>query len=233
LPQVHAVNLKSSYHLTRGGEMDAVETTTDYRLASGEGGEGINVEAKVTGSPGAGRFAPHVKVTFPDFKDGVMIGPFAARDFERDCDAVAVAERGTVLNPLHPPRRFTDVRAGQHWHLTVIDPLALLGLVAPLDAARGDALKEAGVATGAGAYVLEARVLPGVQKIDWQIGKDVPCRVIRCDGEGPAGPLTYWVRESDGAVMRQEVVLDGDTWTFLRLPPGYPMRSFSRQRNAP
>jgi hypothetical protein len=232
LPQVHNVSMFSSfYRLTRGGEMRGIEVRTDYRLAPGGNDEaGIDVRADVTGSPRAGHFTPHVKLTFPKLKQDEQIGPFTARDFERDGESVPVLPRGIVLNPLHPPRRFPDLADGQHWRVTVIDPLALLGLAAPLD---GDALRAAGIDAGAAASVLEARVLPGLEGVDWDAGKGVPCRVIRCDGDGPVGALTFWVRPKDGVVMRQEFRLWGDSWGFLRNSTAYKFRNPTGRRVVP
>jgi hypothetical protein len=223
LPQVHEVSMVSSfYRLTRGGEMNSIDVHTDYQLVSGEGDRGgIKVQARVQGSPHAGQFVPHVKLSFPGLGEDHKIGPFTPRDFERDADPVPVLPRGTVLNPLHPPRRFPDLASGQRWRLTVIDPLALLGLAAPLD--RG-ALIQAGIDAGASASVLEARVLPGLDGVDWDAGKGVPCRVIRCEGDGPVGPLTLWVRDKDGVVMRQDFRLWGDSWSFLRTSAAYKAR---------
>jgi hypothetical protein len=41
--------------------------------------------------------------------------------------------------------------------------------------------------------------------------------------------LTLWARERDGLMMKQEVSLWGDSWTFLRLPYGHKMRFPPRQ----
>jgi hypothetical protein len=231
MPQVHEVRMVSSfYRLTRGGEMKGIEVKSDYRLVSGKDEEGsIGVRAEVKGSPRAGHFTPHVKLTFPGLPQDEKIGPFAARDFERDGDPVAVLPRGIVLNPLHPPRRFPNLADNQRWRITVIDPLALLGLVAPLD---GGALREAGIDAGA-AWVLEARVLPGLEGVDWDAGPGVPCRVIRCEGGGPVGPLTFWVRQTDGVVMRQEFHLYGDSWSFLRTSAAYKFRAPPVPRKVP
>jgi hypothetical protein len=232
LPQVHKVRMFSSfYRLTRGGEMKGIEVRTDYLLAPrGNDEAGIDVRAEVKGSPRAGRFTPHVKLTFPELKQDEKIGPFTARDFERDGDPVPVLPRGIVLNPLHPPRRFPDLADDQRWRVTVIDPLALLGLVAPLD---GDKLREAGIDTGAAASVLEARVLPSLEGVDWDAGKGVPCRVIRCEGDGPVDRLTFWVRPKDGVVMREEFRLWGDSWSFLRTSAAYKFRAPPAPRKVP
>jgi hypothetical protein len=232
LPQVHEVKMTSVYRLTRDAEMRRIDVRTKYVLAVGNDDENAyKVEAHITGTPQARQFVPHLELTFPELKPDAQIGPFTPRDFQQDADPVAVLPRGTVLNPLHPPRRFTDLAEGQRWRFTFIDPLALLGLVAPLDAANGGALRNAGIGTGVS--VLDAEVQRGVQTMTWDEGKDVLCRIIECEGDGPVGPMTIWVRERDGVVMRQEFRLWGDSWSLLRLPRAYKMRAPTSQRKLP
>ncbi len=220
LPQVRDVEQKSSYRLTRGGEMKAIDVQTDYRLVQGADEQAaIKVNARVNGAPHAGRFVPHTRLGFPGLKPDEQLGPLTPQDFERDADPVSVLPRGTVLNPLHPPRRFPELADGQHWRLTAIDPLALLGLASPLG---GDALRRAGIDAGAAASALEARVQPDLEEVDWgDGGKGVPCRVIRCQGGGPVEPLTFWVRQKDGVVIREDFRLWGDSWSLLRNSGGY------------
>jgi hypothetical protein len=216
LPQVHNVRLTSAYRLTRNGELKAIASTTEYRLvAEADDQSKLEVKAVVGGEPRAGRLVPHLELTFPELAGPApKFGPLDITAFDRDTESVAVSTRGTVLNPLHPPRRFANVSPGQRWRVTMIDPLALPGLVAPLDAARGGALRRAGIDAGAGAYVLDVRVLPELDIIDWRGGNQVPCHVIQCSADGPVGPITYWARQRDGAILHQEVSLDGDVWTF-------------------
>ncbi len=226
LLQVHQVKMTSTYRLTRDAEMRRIDVRTNYLLApGGDDKHAIPVEAHVTGTPQAGQFVPHLELTFPDLRKGEAIGPFIARDFRQDADRVAVSPRGTVLNPLHPPRRFTDLVEGQRWRFTFIDPFAFLGLAAPLDTAHGGVLRAAGIDAAAGASVLEAEVQRGLRTMKkWDGGKDVPCRIIECEGHGPIGPLTLWVRARDGVVMRQDFRLWGDSWSLLRLSLAHKMR---------
>ncbi len=239
LPQIHSVEMRSSYQLTRAGEMKGITATTKYELAQPVNGQeaSLTVEAQLTGAPRAGRFAPHLQLSFPEpneegAKEGANLG-LPVRPVDRDAAAVSVSARGTVLNPLHPPRRFDELRPGQRWRVAVVDPFALLALVNPLDAARGGALREAGVAGDAGAFDLDVRVLPDLEPVELRDGTHLPCRVVRCTGDGPVGPLTYWIRPRDGSVMREEVSVAGDSWTLRRLPPGYKMRSPPKTRKVP
>jgi hypothetical protein len=238
LPQIHSAGMLSSYRLTRAGETIGITSTTTYELVGLVDGKEVKreVEARVTGAPRAGQVATHLHLSFPNLtaegkREEEKLGPFA-QPIDRDAGAVAVSARGTVLNPLHPPRRFVDLEANQRWRVTVIDPFAVLGLVEPLDAAHGGVLRKAGVAADAGAFVLDAQVGRAVEPIEYQ-GSQVPCRVISCTGDGPVGPLTFWVRQSDGAVMRQDVTLNGDSWTLSRRPPGYSPRFSPKLRKLP
>jgi hypothetical protein len=225
VPQVHRLTMtRSTYRLTRNGEMKAIEVSTTYHLVSGADGkkQDIEVTARVLGEPRGGKFTPHLALTFPELEHGVQIGPFTLGDFEGDRESVPVLGRGIILNPLHPPRRFVNLVDNQHWQVTVIDPVAVLGLLAPLDAAKGGAFLEPGMAPGAS--VLEAHVSAGFQTLRWD-NQDVPCRVIRCSGDGPVSPLTFWARQPDGTVLRQEVTVSGDSWTFVRRKLGAPMKN--------
>jgi hypothetical protein len=234
VPQLHDVNTKSTYRLTRRGELKEITAKTTYQLVVGKADDaGIKVAAEVTGAPRDGHFVPHLRLTIPDLAGQDRIGPFTLRAFERDGDRISVTARGTVLNPLHPPRRFAELGERQRWRLTVIDPLALLALLAPLDEANGGALGAAGVASGTGASVLDAQVLPDLETI-LALGEiKVACRVVRCAGDGPVSSLTFWIRPSDGALMKQEAHLYGDVWMFESVPEGHPMKNAPSPRKAP
>ena len=141
LPQVHEVKMTSVYRLTRDAEMRRIDVRTKYVLAVGNDDENAyKVEAHITGTPQARQFVPHLKLTFPDLKPDAQIGPFTPRDFQQDADPVAVLPRGTVLNPLHPPRRFTDLAEGQrlalHLHRPARSPGTWLRLSMQPTAAR-------------------------------------------------------------------------------------------------
>ena len=229
--------LVSIYRLSRGGQMLGIEATS-FVTAQGQA-KTVLVQARLTGSPHNGRFIPQVERTFPNATDG------AASQSSTGLE-VAVSSRGTVLNPLHPPRRFTDLGAGQQWQMTVIDPLPLLKLARPTHAAQGDAVSDADMAASACAYVLKAQVQPEVKSIVWPTAKEgqVSCWIVHCTGDGPVGPLTYWVRQRDGSqsqpgykagdVLRLEVTLNGEQWTVQCLTEGLSMRPYKRPlKNTP
>jgi hypothetical protein len=233
LPPFRAVHADSSYWLTRSGEMVRLEAKTGYGLAPAGDAEGeVEVSAEVRGAPRGGGFVPHVKLSFPGLRGGDRIGPLSLRDFERDAAPVPVFGRGLVLNPLQPPRRLPDLRPGQRWRVTVIDPFAVLGLLAPLG--HGEALRGAGIDADADAYVLDARVLPDVQAVFWDDSngnspgkaEDVPCRVVQCTGDGPVARLTIWAREEDGFLLKQEAEVWGDVWTFWRRAHTFRMHTY-------
>jgi hypothetical protein len=236
LPENGTTTLVNSYRLTRSGEMKEIDAFTEYVPAQLQSITKIKAELK--GSPRDGQFVPHIERTFPNDKDQAGSNPFTGLESAHTGEPIAVPRRGTVLNPLHPPRRFSDISIGQHWSLTVIDPAPLLKLVRPLEASGGDPVTEAEVAASARAYILEARVESGDEKVSWEPEKVVHCQIIRCTGDGPVGPLSFWVRQRDGSqtqpgyragdVMRLEVTLAGEKWTFARLGPGHKMRSFKQ-----
>jgi hypothetical protein len=228
LPQFHQVQTDSSYYLTRAGRMTRLEArTTDVLTLPGPSGERIEVTAKVSGTLDAGRFVPRVAVSCSAAPgEGKSERP-VLRSAMRDADPAPVPGRGIVLDPLHPPRRFPDLRAGQSWRVTLIDPFAVLDLVGLLGPEAHDLLRHAGIAPDAVATVLDARVLHRVESFYWKERSNevVPCRVIRCTaGDDPFPELTLWVRQRDGALMKQKAItLSGDEWVFTRRPAGYHM----------
>jgi len=229
--QFQNVDARSSYYLTRAGHLTRLEASTEYDLFLAQ--EAIKlaprVRAEVSGEQRAGSFVPHLDVSFP-LPGGkkrlgpVALGPLRPEAFQRNDVPVPAPGRGLVLNPLHPPRRIPNLTPGQRWRVAVIDPFALIGLVAPLWPA-GEALPDAG------ASVLEAAVLPRVKTLVWDedhgnaAGKteEVTCRVIECLGDGAVTRLALWAREGDGFLLKQEADVWGDTWTFWRRDHAYRM----------
>jgi hypothetical protein len=224
--QLHEVQTDSSYYLTRAGEMTRIDATTSFTLAfSDHPSDGLKVSARVSGRPRAGRFLPHLEVSFPGPSNAAGHDPARPQDTQRDAALVSVLARGLVLNPLHPPRRLADLRPGQRWLVTLIDPFAPFGLVTSPPDARGR-MKNAGATDDSAADILVARVLPDLETLFWEEkNEEVICRVVRCAGDDPFPALTLWVRERDGMLFKQEAVTrSGDVWTFLRRPYNYRMQ---------
>jgi hypothetical protein len=231
LPEIHNVHISSSFFLTRHGDLRKVELTSEYTLAKRtEERSGTAVKAEIGGAPRSGRFTPHVQQ--PPAEDklprgkpprGLDIGAFHVDSCDGDGATVPVLGHGTVLSPLHPPRRFPNIQEGQRWRAAVIDPLPLLGLAPSQDRKLAGTMREAGLPVDGCADVLDARVLPGIRVINWELGK-AACRVVHCTGVGPVASITYYVREHDGTLMRQDTRLWGDSWSFLRRPHGFKMR---------
>jgi hypothetical protein len=224
--QLHAVQTDSSYYLTRAGEMTRLDANTTFKLAAPDHpSDGLRVSARVSGRPHAGRFVPHLEVSFlgPSAEGGP--DPVRPQDTQRDAAPVGVLARGLVLSPLHPPRRLADLRPGQRWLVTLIDPFAPFGLVTSPRDARG-LVKNAGGTDDSAADTLVARVLPDLETLFWEEkNEEVICRVVRCAGDDPVPALTLWVRERDGMLFKQEAVTrSGDVWTFVRRPYNYRMQ---------
>jgi hypothetical protein len=225
LPQLRYVKTSSSYRLTRQGDMRSIDLRSEYRLSERyelKDKDAPGLVAEIRGEPRSGRFTPRIKLKL-DRPEGLDIGPLHAAPFDRFGATVPVLGHGTVLNPLHPPRRFPNLQEGQRWRAAVINPLPLFALATARDSAQSNYLPDAGLPLDRGTDQLDARVLPGIQQVNWELGK-AACRVVHCTSLGPVASITYYVREHDGALMRQDVRLWGDTWSFLRRPHGFKMR---------
>ena len=92
-------------------------------------------------------------------------------------------------------------------------------------------LQDEGLPSDPGADLLDARVLPGIQQIEWELGK-AACRVVHCTGHGPVASITFYVREHDGTLMKQDVKLWGDAWSFVRRPQLFPLRHPSTRKRS-
>lgn len=235
LSEFHEVKTDSSYFLTRAGQMTRLEAKTSYRFAPPGTAEVVEASAEVRGAPQVGRFVPHLKLSLMPPQGAEELGPLLLKDVERDAASVPVLGRGLVLNPLHPPRRVPDLRPGQRWRVTVIDPFAVLDLAALWPGAE-NLMRRAGIDADAAAYVLDAEVLRDVRAVFWEEkNENVPCRVIKCAlGDDSFPRLTLWAREGDGFLLKQEAAtLSGDVWTFVRRPINYRMHQGPRAPGPP
>jgi hypothetical protein len=169
--------------------------------------------------------------------------PTPLHEFDAPFKPFEFADRGIVLNPLHPPNRLDTLRGGQHWQMPLVSSLLVLEKLAhTLDAlAAGrslEALTDMLTKTLGSALeelpLLEARVLQELQTLPPVIPvstQQTPralepplCWVIEAhDNDGHAhGRL--WIQYSDGErkglVLRQEVVLStergDDVWIVQR-----------------
>jgi hypothetical protein len=199
--------MESVYRVTRDGELKHVRAnmTVVIRALKDE----IRVRGQIEGPVRDGRFVPEGHIAFPGGEQPLVIEP------------VSVEGRGNVLNPQHPLNRILDLRPGQHWRVPLFDPVAL-ALSRASAGANADPVVELVVAalagsnrTAAGFRVLEARVVPQPQTLDW-FGRDETCLVIEYQGQDTKART--WVRESDGLVLQQEATVLGDRLVLKRNP---------------
>jgi hypothetical protein len=128
-----------------------------------------------------------------------VLSPHCVVEFEHqpptilDLAPVTLSAQSSVLNPLHPVNRVTGLRRGQHWRLPLMDPLSV-----SMAATIGS--------TPTVSY-LDAEVLMETDTIRWN-GQDWRCLVVQYTGNNRSAHT--WVRESDGVVLRQDAMVEGD-----------------------
>jgi hypothetical protein len=213
LPRLEEIEIpSSSYRVPRTGPMDKIEVKTKFRIPGRDGKPGVDLQVEIEGAPKAGWFTPTVKLSNAQVMGGA---PPPWLPPPREDEAVAVSPRGIVLNPLHPVRKISDLREGQRWTVTVLDPLGIAPLLAAQPAEKDGADPRAPHRL---TCILAAQVLPGLKPALYD-GREHPCRVIACvNEEGPVSSMKMWVRTTDNMVLKHEAELWGDTWTFLRRP---------------
>jgi hypothetical protein len=131
---------------------------------------------------------------------------------------VIEAPRGSFLNPMHPVPK-VRVRPGHRWRMPILDPLSdalepiLQAIVEQVRPEQPIDLKKL---LPARPSFLDAEVLSELVTIDYyKYNEKVTCYVIEFRSEGRIA-RTY-VRETDGAVMRQEVFSQGEKIALVRL----------------
>jgi hypothetical protein len=126
------------------------------------------------------------------------------------------APKGSILNPMHPVPK-VRVRPGHRWRMPVMDPLAdalepvLQAVVEELRPGQPIDWKKL---LPTRSNYMDATVLDERVEIEYNQVKTT-CFVIEFRGDGRTA-RTY-VRESDGAVMRQEAFAQGERITLIRL----------------
>ncbi len=126
------------------------------------------------------------------------------------------APRGSVLNPMHPVPK-VHVRPGMRWRMPVIDPLAdavepvLQALVEQVRPGEPLDLKKL---IPPRSPFLDAEVLD--ERVEVEYNREIfRCIVIEFRGDGRTART--FVRESDGAVLRQEAFTQGERIALIRL----------------
>jgi hypothetical protein len=178
------------------------EISADLALAFGSQKLPVEIQAHVDGPVRDQRFHPRCRLD----------SPFGAKEI--DMDPIEIRGNGSVLNPLHPVKRVLGLRLGQRWQMTVVDPL-------------GDVVATV-LGTNPSDRSLMAEVLGQTRPLLWD-GEEWPCLVI--DYRGNDRTARTWVRESDGAVLRQEATTGGEELIMERdwlhaLPPNFQPARF-------
>src|SRR5262249_10074160 len=159
--------------------------------------------------------------------------------FEPPFPPLEFAERGIVLDPLHPPNRLDTLRPRQRWRMPLVGSmLALEAAALALDAMAfeprltdlpdlmsglvGHALDSAPLLTSQ--VLPEPEPLPQAPDQKGLSGPTASCWVIEARDADGAVLGRLWVQQSDGErkgqVLRQEVVLQtprgSDSWIVQR-----------------
>jgi hypothetical protein len=179
--------MTNTYRVTRDGKLLAIHAEADVKL---------------------GPIRGQVMV------DGVLRGREFVTTLRAICDVlklnkeitlppVAMSERGSALNPLHPVDRIRGLKPGRAWRITLVDPI-------------GDGLRSLRGGGVSGPTYLLAQVLPRVDRLEWG-GKERDCHVIRYKGDGFEAQT--WVLVSDGSVIRQQANYLGEDLVLERTSP--------------
>jgi hypothetical protein len=183
--------MTSALRVTRQGQLR--QARADVKMVSGLLG---SAEMKLQADVDNGLLTPRLEV-----RAGAGLW-----DQKLKFDPVPVSEGGSVLNPMHPLNKVTNLREGQHWRLPDVDPLKTAA------AALGQQVT--GQAFTFPSLVAEVRSTA----LAWD-AKSVECWLIVYSE--PGGKLTArtWVRKADDLVLQQEAHNERNEFVLLRVPP--------------
>lgn len=204
LVQIEVPEFINAYRVNRQGELRGLRMTGLVKLSV----FGISMTGKLEffGEVREGKLYREGKLDLPGL--GVIRPKFDVID----------APRGSVLNPMHPVPK-VRVRPGSRWRMPVIDPLSdavepvLQAIIEQLQPGQGQKLDLKKLLPPRSPY-LDAEVLDERVEVKYN-GENHRCMVIEFRGDGRTA-RTY-VRESDGAVMRQEAFTQGERIALIRL----------------
>ncbi len=196
--EIVARNYSDLVRVTREGELRAMQT--DVTLAVTGLGPEVTGDAHIAAEQRRGRLERRVRLEAP------LMGKF-----EPDLEP-GEPVRGSVLNPTHPVNTITGLRPGQRWRQPLTDPRTEI-----VRAALAQWLGGQAPLPDAAPTVLEAWVNPEVQTLEWETVNH-PCLVIEYRGEvqGEEFRARTWVRQPDGAVLRQEAETHGEKLVLQR-----------------
>lgn len=221
-PRAAARNLGADtvFQVARNGRLARLDHHANYRLAwAGRPAGGPVASCLVRGTAHGRVLRTRVDVTR---EPPVPLGDEWAllkldEDLGQPAEDAPLSDRGVLVSPLHPLRQVRDVRPGQTWRMTVLEPLGLARIVEHLDGQEPGSIPSAGVTPGLW-HALDARCLDVLEWVNYR-EEDVACAIIEARAEqGPVTLLRLWVRPADGKVLRQEARVWDETWTFIRRP---------------
>jgi hypothetical protein len=208
--------VESMYRVNREGELRELRAVVSARIPSwllelfpqhaGAGGKGDvpQVKGQIIGQVRDHQFHPSLEIS----GQGMTWRP--------DLKPVPVSSRGSVLNTLQPLNKMRGLRPGQHWRMPLVDPVkdALLAVADQMLPGFGRKMFDG--------PLLEVDVqrelqdLPELKLKPLENGVAItprkwgfPCLVIHYVGDDLTARV--WVRESDDAVLRQEITQHGQT----------------------
>ncbi len=193
--------MRGTYRVTREGELRSLKIDLPLRIGTGNAVKDLALKTRIE---------VEGRVEGKEFKASGHV-EFAGQRHAFELPTITLRARPNILNPLHPVNRIAGLRPGQHWTMTVMDPLAdsLTEL-----AARDPAL-ELLIRKSRSAETIDAEVLPEVENLAWETAR-VPCLVIEYHSSDNAAART-WVRASDGLVIQQEASFWGEKLVLKRL----------------
>lgn len=200
-------NYDDRLRVTRDGELRAMSTEVDLVVRAGAGPP-VTARAEFGAELRGPRLERRFRLASP------VLGEFAPVLESRP------PIRGSVLNPLHPVHRISNLRFGQHWRQPLVTPHEDV----VQEALRRFAPASPGVATPGlwarneeKARWLDARVRDAPVILERDRG-EVECFVIDYTGDwqGDDFIARTWVRRSDGAVLLQEAESQNQRLTLER-----------------
>lgn len=186
-------SLTNQYRVRRDGQLIAAKTHVGFDLA------GTNVLVTITAEVRDSQVVPQCRIEYPGGVLEPPLEPFPTT-------------RTGMLNPLHPVHRIAGLRVGQRWLMPLDDPLT--------DAIRatvdGFLRQQWGPAAPklprAGPQTLSA-VVVGPKLLAFN-GHDETCLVIEYRGDDYSAET--WVRQADGAVLKQSASGAGESLSLVR-----------------
>jgi len=196
LPKLKGMD--SMYRITREGELREIESTLTLQVPLEED-KHSEIKAVVKGRVENGSLVPRWQIDIPSELQSLLGLKLPESGLSLETAAVAVPQRGGILNPLQPVNALRGVHEGQTWEMPLFDPI-------------GDSLS-AYLGKKAAVPFVRAEVKAAGEPLLWNESPET-CLII--DYEGKDFAARTWVRASDGKVLQHETTLQGDHLVLKR-----------------